>query len=60
MKTILYKWFPVLVLFTIVFNAIAAYGAGNTTAVYANMTAFCGWILVAMDAFTQKALDSQE
>jgi hypothetical protein len=60
MKMFLYKWFPVIVLFTIVFNAIAAYGAGNTTALYANITAFCGWILVAMDAFTYKAIDNQE
>lgn len=52
MKNFLYKWFPVIVLFSIVINAITAYGADNMTALYANLTAFCGWIVVAMDAFT--------
>jgi hypothetical protein len=40
---------PVLVVLVTVFNAIAAYGADNTTALYANITALFGWLVVAGD-----------
>lgn len=46
------KWLPVVVVFVSIFNAIAAYGAGNMMAVYANLTAFCGWLALAFDSFT--------
>lgn len=40
---------PILVVLVTIFNAIASYGAGNTTALYANITALCGWLVVAGD-----------
>jgi hypothetical protein len=40
---------PVLVVLLVIFNAIAAYGADNSTALYANITALCGWLVIAGD-----------
>jgi len=42
---------PVLVVFAIVFNAVAAYGSDNMPAVHANITALCGWLVIAVDEF---------
>jgi hypothetical protein len=40
---------PVLVVLAVIFNAITAYGADNSTAFYANITALCGWLVIAGD-----------
>jgi hypothetical protein len=40
---------PFLVVLACIFNAIAAYGADNTVAVYAYITALFGWIVIAGD-----------
>ena len=40
---------PVMVVLATIFNAIAAYGADNTMAVAANITALFGWLVVAGD-----------
>ena len=40
---------PILVVLSVIFNAIAAYGADNSTAFYANITALCGWLVIATD-----------
>ena len=51
---LLSRWLPVVILVTIVFNLIASYGAGNQTAVSANIVAFIGWLYVVMYEFTGK------
>lgn len=40
---------PIFVVLAVIFNAIAAYGADNMPAVYANITALCGWLVIAVD-----------
>lgn len=42
-------YFPCMLVVVILFNTIAAYGAGNDMAVWANITALCGWIIIAID-----------
>lgn len=43
------KWLPLVVVLATVFNLIAAYGEGNSAAIFANITALCGWIALASD-----------
>jgi hypothetical protein len=57
MKNFFLKWLPLLVVAVTAFNAIAAYGVDNMPAVHANLTAFCGWAIVAFDAFTKSNLE---
>jgi hypothetical protein len=52
MKNFFYKWLPLVVVVVCAFNAIASYGVDNMPAVHANLTALCGWLIVAFDAFT--------
>jgi hypothetical protein len=40
---------PILVVLSVILNATLAYGADNSTAFYANITALCGWLVVATD-----------
>ena len=54
------KWLPIVVVFVSVFNAIAAYGADNMMAVYANITALCGWAALAFDSFTRPEFNSNK
>ena len=42
---------PFVVVFACVFNLIAAYGADNMPAVYANITALFGWVAIAWDEY---------
>jgi hypothetical protein len=42
---------PFLVVFACVFNLIAAYGAANSMAVMAYITALCGWVAIAWDEY---------
>jgi uncharacterized protein with PQ loop repeat len=40
---------PIFVVLAVAFNAVVAYGADNMPAVHANITAFCGWLAIAVD-----------
>lgn len=40
---------PIFVVLAVAFSAVAAYGADNMPAVHANITAFCGWLVIAVD-----------
>ena len=42
---------PFLVVLAVFFNAIAAYGSDNMPAVYANITALCGWLAISYDEY---------
>lgn len=45
------RWMPVAIVLVIVFNAIASYGVGNMAAFHANIIAFTGWIVLAVEGF---------
>jgi hypothetical protein len=60
MKNFFLKWLPVVVVFVTGFNAISAYGADNMMAVYANITALCGWTALAFDGFTRPEFNSNK
>ena len=51
MKRYLRFGVPVFVVLVVIFNAIAAYGSDNMPAVYANITALCGWLAIAYDEY---------
>jgi len=53
---LLSHWLPVAIIVVTVFNLIASYGAGNTTAVSANIVALIGWMYVVMNEFTSKKI----
>lgn len=42
---------PFIVVFACVFNLVAAYGADNSMAVMAYITALCGWVAIAWDEY---------
>lgn len=42
---------PIAVVLAVFFNAIASYGVNNMPAVYANITALCGWLAIAYDEY---------
>lgn len=51
--------FPVLVVALTVVNFVFAVTEGNTSAMWANVTAFFGWLIVAADEYqTEKQLAS--
>ena len=42
---------PVFVVLIVLFNIFAYYSLGNSGAFTANITAFCGWMIIAVDEF---------
>ncbi len=42
---------PLVVVFACIFNGIAAYGADNSMAVMAYITALFGWVAIAHDEY---------
>ena len=45
------RWFPATICIITVFNLIVCYGADNTAAVYANMSALIAWAILAIDEY---------
>ena len=45
------KFLPLLVLASIIINFVAAYANDNSAAMWANVTAFFGWLVVAIDYY---------
>lgn len=46
------KFFPVVVVLVTIVNLIASYGADNTAALNANVIALCGWLVLAIESFS--------
>lgn len=42
---------PFIVLIAIIINFVAAWYHGNDEAMWANITAFTGWLVVALDGY---------
>ncbi len=40
---------PVLVVLTVIYNAVIANNTANSAALYANITALCGWLVIVTD-----------
>jgi hypothetical protein len=49
------KWTPVFIVFAIIINLIASYGADNDAAFNANIIALTGWIVIAFETFTKRS-----
>ena len=44
---------PLLVVVMIVVNLIGSYAVGNTNAMYANITALIGWVMISFESFKE-------
>jgi hypothetical protein len=44
---------PMFVVLITVFNLFTSIGAGNDSAMYANITALIGWALLAVESYTE-------
>jgi hypothetical protein len=42
---------PFFVVMSVIFGAFASYGSDNMPAVYANITALCGWLAISYDEY---------
>ena len=54
------KWTPVFIVFAIIINLIASYGADNDAAFNANIIALTGWIVIAVESFTTRTQDASQ
>ena len=59
MLNIFKKWFPVVIVLSIIINLIASYSTGNTEAVNANFMALIGWIVITVEGFLEKKQASE-